>query len=107
MFDLLSLLIHIINSVFSGFYISRFLKSKQNKKLTVLLWSVIYFIVQIVIFDVIQSQYPFDNVAGAIINILLFIVMQLVFFYREPSRQIFVCFSFVAEKEIVKYDNWK
>lgn len=103
MFDLLSLLIHIIKSVFSGFYTSQFLKSKQKKKITIFLWLVIYFIAQVVIFDVIQSQYSFGNVAGAIINILLLIGMQLVFFYKEPSRQIFVCFSFVAGKEIVKY----
>ena len=103
MFSLLSILIYIINSVFSGFYISQFLKSKQKKKITIFLWSVIYFIAQVVIFDIVQSQYSFGNVTGAIINILLLIGMQLVFFHREPSRQIFVSFSFVAGKEIVKY----
>lgn len=103
MFNLLSILIYIINSVFSGFYISQFLKSKQKKKITIFSWSVIYFIAQVVIFDIVQSQYSFGNVAGAIINILLLIGMQLVFFHREPSRQIFVSFSFVAGKEIVKY----
>ena len=103
MFSLLSILIHIINSIFSGIYTSQFLKSKQNKKITITLWSIIYFIAQIVVFDVIDDWYSFNNMAGAIINILLFIGMQLIFYREETSRQIFVCFSFVAGKEIVKY----
>ena len=103
MFDLLSILIHIINSIFSGLYTSKFLKSKQNKKITIVLWSVIYFVVQVGIFDVLRSQYPFNNMVGAIINVILLIGIQLIFFRREISRQLFVSFSFVAGKEIVKY----
>ena len=103
MFDLLSILIHIINSIFSGLYTSQFLKSKQNKKITIVLWSVIYFVVQVGIFDVLRSQYPFNNMVGAIINVILLIGIQLIFFRREISRQLFVSFSFVAGKEIVKY----
>lgn len=103
MFNALSILIHIINSIFSGIYTSQFLKGKQNKKFTIVLWSVIYFATQVVIFDVIQSKYPFNDIVGAIINVLLLISMQLIFFRKEIARQLFVCFSFVAGKEIVKY----
>ncbi|MBP3569193.1 MAG: hypothetical protein J6K04_08530 [Lachnospiraceae bacterium] len=48
MFSLLSMLIHIINSIFSGIYTSLFLKPKHDKKTTVILWSIIYFIMQVV-----------------------------------------------------------
>ena len=61
MFDLLSLLLHFINSIFSGLYTSWFLKSKQNKKMTITLWSFIYFVVQVVVFDMVHSWYPFNN----------------------------------------------
>lgn len=103
MFNTLSILIHLINSIFSGIYTSQFLKSKQNKKITIVLWAVIYFATQVVIFDVIQSRYAFNDIIGAIINVILLIGMQLIFFRKEISRQLFVCFSFVAGKEIVKY----
>ena len=103
MFSLLSILIHIINSVFSGIYTSQFLKSKQNKKITIALWSIIYFIAQVVVFDIIHSQYQFNNITGAIINIFLVLAMQLIFFRKGTPSQLFVCFSFVAGKEIVKY----
>ncbi|MBQ8245555.1 MAG: sensor histidine kinase [Lachnospiraceae bacterium] len=103
MFSLLSILIHIINSIFSGVYTSLFLKPKHDKKTTVILWIIIYFIMQVVIFEVIESRYPFNDVVSAVINVLLLLSMQWVFFRKGASRQLFVCFSFVAGKEIVKY----
>ena len=103
MFNFLSILIHITNSIFSGLYTSQFLMSKQNKKITIALWSVIYFGVQVVIFEVLHNQYPFNNMVGTIINVILIMGMQLIFFRREISNQLFVSFSFVAGKEIVKY----
>ena len=103
MFSLLSILIHIINSIFSGVYTSQFLKCKQNKKVTIILWTLIYFVVQVFIFELIQSRYPFKDVVSAIINVLLIVGMQRIFFRKGASGQLFVCFSFVAGKEIVKY----
>ena len=103
MFSLLSILIHIINSIFSGVYTSQFLKCKQNKKITIILWTLTYFVTQVVIFEVIESRYPFNDAVGAIINVLLLLGMQWIFFRKGASGQLFVCFSFVAGKEIVKY----
>ncbi|MBQ7820480.1 MAG: GHKL domain-containing protein [Bacteroidales bacterium] len=58
---------------------------------------------QVVIFEVIESRYPFNDAVGAIINVLLLLGMQWIFFRKGASGQLFVCFSFVAGKEIVKY----
>ena len=58
---------------------------------------------QVLIFEVIQSRYPFNNVISAIINVSLIVGMQRIFFRKGTSSQLFVCFSFVAGKEIVKY----
>ena len=103
MFSLLSILIHIINSIFSGVYTSQFLKCKQNKKIIIFLWTLIYFVIQVVIFEVIQSRYPFNDVVSAVINVLLLLSMQWIFLCKGDTGQLFVCFSFVAGKEIVKY----
>ena len=58
---------------------------------------------QVVIFEVIQSRCPFNGAISAIINVLLILGMQRIFFHKGTSSQLFVCFSFVAGKEIVKY----
>jgi predicted membrane associated histidine kinase-like ATPase len=60
-------------------------------------------VTQVVIFEVIESRYPFNDAVGAIINVLLLLGMQWIFFRKGASGQLFVCFSFVAGKEIVKY----
>ena len=65
MFSLLSVLIHIINSVFSGIYTSQFLKSKQNPKTTIILWSIVYFIFQVVIQPLRQSSIDTSPIMGS------------------------------------------
>ena len=97
------MLIHIINSIFSGVYTSQFLKCKQNKKAVLILWTLTYFVVQVVIFEIIQSRYSFHDVVSVIINVLLLFGMQWAYFRKGASGQLFVCFSFAAGKEIVKY----
>ena len=86
MFSLLSILIHIINSIFSGVYTSQFLKCKQNKKITIFLWTLIYFMIQVVIFEVIQSRYPFNDVVSVVINVLLLLSMQWIFFRKGDCK---------------------
>lgn len=103
MFNLLSIMIYIINSIFSGIYTIQFLKCKQNKKTTVLLWAITYFIAQVILFEVIQRRYPFNDVVSTIVNVLLFLGMQCIFFRKGEKVQLFVCFSFVAGREIVRY----
>lgn len=109
MFSLLSTLIHIINSIFSGIYVNSFLKSKcviykrKNNKITIILWSIIYFLLQLVIFDVVKYKYPFNDVIGVCINIIIIIFWQSIFFSKGVSGKLFVCISFIAGKEIVKY----
>ena len=71
MFSLLSILLHVINSIFSGIYTSQFLKARCNKKITIILWAVVYFLVQVVIFDIIHRQYSFNNMTGAMINVFI------------------------------------
>ena len=90
MFNLLSIFIHVINSIFSGVYTSQFLKCKQNKKTTIIMWTLTYFAVQVVVFEVIQSHYPFNDVASVIINVLLLVGMQCILFRKGASGQLYV-----------------
>ena len=66
----------------------------QNKKITIILWTITYFVTQVVIFEVIQSRYPFNDVVSAVINVLLLLSMQWIFFRKGDTVQLFVCFDF-------------
>ena len=52
MFDMwmLSVSIYLVNSILSDIYTQNFLKEKYSKKVVFKIWSVIYFINQIMIF---------------------------------------------------------
>lgn len=103
MFNLLSVVLHLVNSVFSAIYVSHFHLTKYNKNLTAIWWGIIYFLFQIIIFEVIQGKYVFNDAVEVIINILLFLCLKRLFFVKGTTSVWFACFSFIAGKEIVKY----
>lgn len=100
---LLSFSIHLINSIFGGIYTGSFLKEKYREKITLVIWIVIYLLSQIIIFEIIGSKYQINDIVGAVVNICILFFLQLLLFSRDLSKQVFVIFSFMAGKEIVKY----
>lgn len=100
---LLSFSIHLINSIFGGIYTGSFLKKKYRKKITLIIWIVIYLLSQIAIFEIAGSKYQINDIIGVVVNICILFFLQLLLFSQDPSKQVFVIFSFMAGKEIVKY----
>lgn len=94
---------YFINALMSAIYMESFLKSKCKKKMTIGLWTFIYFIFQIIIFEVVARIYPIVDVIAIIINIGLLFVLQLSMFKKDTAKQLFLIFSFMAGKEILKY----
>lgn len=100
---LLSGSIHLINSIFSGIYTESFLKGKYKGKIVLVIWIIIFLLSQIAIFEMAGSKYQIDDIVGVVVNIFILFFLQLLLFSRDLSKQIFVIFSFMAGKEIVKY----
>ncbi len=105
MFDMwmLSVSIYLVNSILSDIYTQNFLKEKYSKKVVFIIWSVIYFIIQIMIFEILDIRFPVGEVAGILLNICILLFLQFLFFEKEIQKQFFVVFSFIAGKEIIKY----
>lgn len=105
MFDMwmLSVSIYLMNSILSGIYTQSFLKKKYSKKVVFIIWSVIYFLIQIMIFEMLDSRFPVGEVTGILLNICILLFLQFLFFEKEIQKQFFVVFSFIAGKEIIKY----
>lgn len=100
---LLSVLIHLINSVSSGIYTGSFLKEKYGKNITLAIWISMHFLSQIVIFEIISSKHPVNDIVGVAINIVFLFFLQFLLFDKDLSKQFFVICSFMAGKEVVKY----
>lgn len=94
---------YFIDSILSGIYTWNFLKGKYRKRTVLAAWSAACFFIQIAIFEIWDSRFSVNEVAGIILNICVLLFMQFIFFKKDIQKQLFVAFSFVAGKETVKY----
>lgn len=104
MFDmLLPVSIYLVDSILSGFYSQGFLKEKYGRKAVLAIWGAAYFLIQIAVYEILDNRFSISEVAGIIINVCVLLFMHFLFFEKDMQKQVFVAFSFVAGKEIVKY----
>ena len=76
---LLAVSIYLIDAILSGVYTQRFLKEKYSKGTVLAIWGTVYFLIQIVIFEILDSRLPVGKVAGIILNICILLFMQFLF----------------------------
>ena len=55
---LLSVSVYLINGILSGVYVRSFLKEKYGKGLILAVWSAACFLIQIAVFEVLDSRFP-------------------------------------------------
>ena len=104
MFDLstltLTVPLYIADAVLSGLYGLDLLKTRYEKKITVILWTMIYLAVDIVIYEILGID---RDVVGIVINLVVLFALQSLLFKWDYKRQIFVTFSFSAGRGLIKY----
>ncbi|MDE7198615.1 MAG: GHKL domain-containing protein, partial [Lachnospiraceae bacterium] len=100
---LLIVSIYLVDSILSSIYTQSFLKIKYGQKTVLAAWSAAYFLVGIVVFEILDARFPVGEVTGIFLNVCILLFMQFLFFEKDLQKQFFVAFSFVAGKEIVKY----
>ena len=100
---ILPISLYFINSLLSGLYSGMFLDSKSNQRITMGIWTLLYFFLQIVIYEMAARRYPIIDVVSIIVNIGILLALQMLLFKKNIARQFFVLFSFLAGKEVLKY----
>ena len=104
MYDrLLPVSIYLADSILSGIYSQGFLKEKYGKKAVLAVWGAVFFLVQIAVYEILDNRFPISEVVGIIVNVCVLLFMQFFLFEKDIQKQVFVAFSFIAGKEIVKY----
>ena len=104
MYDrLLPVFIYLVDSILSGIYSQGFLKEKYGKKAVLAVWGAAFFLVQIAVYEILDNRFPISEVVGIIVNVCVLLFMQFFLFEKDIQKQVFVAFSFIAGKEIVKY----
>lgn len=104
MFDLLlPIFMYLIDSILGVVYTRGFLKEKYEKRGMPVIWSAVYFLIQILVFIIEADRFPVGKAAGIILNICILLFMQSFFFQKEMQKQLFITFSFMAGTETAKY----
>ena len=102
MFDLstltLTVPLYIADAVLSGLYGMDLLKTRYEKKITVILWTMIYLAVDIVIYEILGID---RDVMGIVINLGVLFALQSLLFKWDYKKQIFVTFSFAAGRGLI------
>ena len=103
MYDrLLPVSIYLVDSILSGIYSQGFLKEKYGKKAVLAVWGAAFFLIQIAVYEILDNRFPINEVVGIIVNVCVLLFMQFFLFEKDMQKQVFVAFSFIAGKEIVK-----
>ena len=92
--------IYLTDGILSGIYGIDLLKPRMQKRLLLVLWAIAYFVMSVVVYEVFGAK---RGVLGIGINILVMLLMQCLFFRINYMRQLFVSFSFIAGKDVLKY----
>lgn len=100
---LLPALVYLIDGMASGIYTWGFLNGKYGKRIVLTVWSAACFLMNIMIFEISDRRFPIGEVMGIILNVGILFFMQFLFFQKDLQKQLFIAFSFVAGKEIIKY----
>lgn len=104
MFDFMAITLtvplYIADAVLSSLYGLDLLKPRYEKKLTVIIWTIIYLAVDIIIYEILGID---RDVMGVVVNLVLLFALQSLLFKWDYKRQIFVTFSFAAGRGLIKY----
>lgn len=99
MFDLstltLTVPLYIADAVLSGLYGLDLLKTRYEKKITVILWTMIYLAVDIVIYEILGID---RDVMGVVVNLVLLFTLQSLLFKWE-IRNRFLLHSVLKREE--------
>lgn len=87
------------SEVFSRLYIWNFLEGKYRKRIVLPAWYAAFFLIQIVLFEILEGRFPFSEVMEIIINIC--VLMSALERSRpkwSSSRHIYKIFMQIGDK---------
>lgn len=61
---LLPIFIYLTDSIVSSFYAMNFLKEKYRKGVTLAVWATVWFLLEIVVFEILGGRFPVGKLQG-------------------------------------------
>ena len=99
-FYFLPLPLYVAEAIASGIYTQEILNSRYSKRMTVVLWTIIYLGVDIVLNEWLKID---NDIISVVVNLAFLFALQSVFFIWDYKKQIFVALSFSAGRKLIRY----
>ena len=99
----LPIAIYLVNSIVGSIYVQKFLSGRYRKKVVLFAWTSLYFIIQSLMLEMLDRAYSLNDLVGVFADIVAVLLLQALLYRRDLSKQLFVAFSFVAGKEVIRY----
>ena len=91
--------IRLIDAILSGIYNQNFLSPKHGKKITLISWALIFFLIGIFLLE----PYTSGGLTCILTYIIAIFLLQALFFQKDYAKLLFVNLTFVAGKYIINY----
>ena len=88
------------SSVLCLSYTRYFLKEKNGKKVTLLVWTVTYVLGAAVIYFAFDTVNVFQNIICVVMKITFLLILQRLLFHNEGAINLFIVFSFLAGRDL-------
>ena len=102
---------YLVSSIAGCIYVQKFLRTKNHgiyrflneKKIVLFAWSILYFAIQSLVLERFNSTYPLSDLVRVLADIVAVLLLQMLLYQKDISKQFFVAVSFVAGKDIIRY----
>ena len=103
--------IYLVSSIAGSIYVQKFLRAKNQriirffheKKIAPFVWSSLYFMIQSLALERFDSANPLHDLVRVLADIGAVLLLQMLLYQKDISKQFFVAVSFVAGREIIRY----
>ena len=99
----LSFGIYLINSIMGSIYADKFLKAKTSRKTALFAWAFLSFVFESMIGERIDAASPFNIILKVAADMVLVLLLQMILYQKDLSKQFFVAVSFIGGEKIIIY----
>ena len=95
--------IYLINSIMGSIYADKFLKAKTSRKTALFAWAFLSFVFESMIGERIDAASPFNIILKVAADMVMVLLLLMILYQKDLSKQFFVAVSFIGGKKIIVY----
>ena len=95
--------LYLMDSMMGSVYADKFLKAKTSRKTALFAWAFLSFVFESMIGERIDAASPFHIILKVTADMALVLLLQMILYQKDLSKQFFVAVSFIGGEKIIIY----